>query len=71
VIIGRILSKFPGIGSASSVGKLGFSTDGAASLNPIFIRWWLVAFPAAAMAVTLLALNFLGDALRDALDPKR
>jgi len=29
-----------------------------------------VVFPAAAMAITLLALNFLGDVLRDTLDPK-
>ena len=54
---------------AASWGSL--LADGAATLNPIFIRWWLVAFPAAAMALTLLALNFLGDALRDAFDPRR
>ena len=29
---------------------------------------WLLIYPAAAMALTLLALNFLGDGLRDALD---
>jgi oligopeptide transport system permease protein len=32
--------------------------------------WWLVVWPAAAMGSTLLALNILGDGLRDALDPK-
>lgn len=31
---------------------------------------WLIIFPGAALAVTLLALNFLGDGLRDALDPQ-
>ncbi|MEE9391124.1 MAG: ABC transporter permease [Planctomycetota bacterium] len=31
---------------------------------------WLLAFPAAVLSLTLLALNFLGDGLRDALDPK-
>ena len=31
---------------------------------------WLLAYPAAALAVTLLALNILGDALRDELDPR-
>lgn len=30
---------------------------------------WQIVFPGAALAVTLLALNFLGDGLRDALDP--
>jgi peptide/nickel transport system permease protein/oligopeptide transport system permease protein len=45
--------------------------DGAALLNPIKSCWWLVLFPGLAMALTLLSLNFLGDGLRDALDPKR
>lgn len=31
---------------------------------------WMIAFPAATMFVTLLSLNFVGDGLRDALDPK-
>jgi peptide/nickel transport system permease protein len=32
--------------------------------------WWLVAFPGAALLVTLIALNLVGEAARDALDPK-
>ncbi|MCH8186744.1 MAG: ABC transporter permease subunit [Chloroflexi bacterium] len=32
--------------------------------------WWLVAFPGAAITVTILAFNLFGDALRDHLDPK-
>ena len=31
---------------------------------------WLLIFPAIALSVTLFSLNFLGDGLRDALDPK-
>lgn len=31
---------------------------------------WMIAFPGAALAVTLLSLNFVGDGLRDALDPQ-
>jgi oligopeptide transport system permease protein len=31
---------------------------------------WLVIFPGLAMSLTLLAFNFLGDGLRDALDPQ-
>jgi oligopeptide transport system permease protein len=31
---------------------------------------WILVFPAAFLATTLFALNFLGDGLRDALDPK-
>jgi peptide/nickel transport system permease protein len=32
--------------------------------------WWLAVFPSLAILVTVLALNLLGDALRDAIDPK-
>ena len=32
--------------------------------------WWLVVFPGIAISITILAFNLLGDALRDALDPK-
>ena len=72
VIIDESFLSFLGLGvqaPAASWGSL--LADGAASLNPILIRWWVVVFPAAAMGITLLALNFLGDALRDALDPHR
>ena len=31
---------------------------------------WLLVFPGLALTITLFALNFLGDGLRDALDPK-
>ena len=31
---------------------------------------WMLVFPSAAMAATLFSLNFLGDGLRDALDPR-
>ena len=32
--------------------------------------WWLLVFPGAAMLVTVMAFNLMGDGLRDALDPK-
>lgn len=44
--------------------------DGIDALSSVKLFWWMVAFPGAALAVTLFALNFLGDGLRDALDPK-
>jgi peptide/nickel transport system permease protein/oligopeptide transport system permease protein len=45
-------------------------SDGAAQINPMRIYWWLIVFPASTLVVTLLALNFVGDGLRDAWDPK-
>ncbi|RLQ85205.1 ABC transporter permease [Notoacmeibacter ruber] len=32
--------------------------------------WWLIVFPSLSILFTVLALNILGDALRDAIDPK-
>ncbi len=34
------------------------------------VSWWYVVFPAAALLVTTLAFNLLGDGIRDALDPR-
>ena len=42
--------------------------EGADQLNPIRVYWWLIAFPAGLLVTTLLALNFVGDGLRDAWD---
>lgn len=51
-----------------SWGLLG--NDGIQVITPVRIYWWLVLFPGLALALTLFALNFLGDGLRDALDPR-
>jgi oligopeptide transport system permease protein len=44
--------------------------DGVEALSSVKLFWWVVVFPGAALAATLFALNFLGDGVRDALDPK-
>ncbi len=36
----------------------------------ITLAWWLTTFPGAAIMITVLGLNFLGDWLRDLLDPR-
>jgi peptide/nickel transport system permease protein len=33
-------------------------------------QWWLAVFPGVMIVITALCVNFLGDGLRDALDPK-
>jgi oligopeptide transport system permease protein len=45
--------------------------NGRSALGVNGERWWLLVFPAAAMSLTLFSLNFLGDGLRDALDPRQ
>jgi peptide/nickel transport system permease protein len=40
------------------------------SLGFYEVAWWFVLFPAAALLITTLAFNLLGDSVRDALDPR-
>jgi oligopeptide transport system permease protein len=42
--------------------------EGAEQINPVRIYWWLIVFPGGVLVSTLLALNFVGDGLRDAWD---
>lgn len=46
------------------------ANEGIKVITPIKIYWWLILFPSIGLGSTLLALNFLGDGVRDALDPR-
>ena len=46
------------------------AAEGASAITAIHTAWWLILFPGLALASTLFSLNFLGDGLRDALDPR-
>jgi peptide/nickel transport system permease protein/oligopeptide transport system permease protein len=71
VIIDESFLSFLGLGIQAPQASWGsLLSDGAGAINPLKSFWWLLVFPAAAMSVTLLALNFLGDAMRDAFDPR-
>jgi len=41
--------------------------DGAVSMEEY---WWLLIFPSLAFSLPLFSLNFIGDGLRDAIDPR-
>ncbi|MGU3500677.1 ABC transporter permease [Mycobacterium sp. C31M] len=49
-----------------SLGRMIFDAQGFVTL-----AWWMAVFPGAAIFVIVLALNLLGDGLRDVLDPKQ
>jgi glutathione transport system permease protein len=68
ILIESALS-FLGLGiqpPAVSLGSLINSGQGAATTE-----WWLFAFPSAVLVLIILAVNFVGDGLRDALDPRQ
>ena len=41
-----------------------------ASATQVFDKWWVGVFPGLAILTVVLAFNFLGDTMRDALDPQ-
>lgn len=46
------------------------ANEGIKVITPVKVYWWLILFPSMAIGITLFALNFLGDGLRDAFDPR-
>ena len=68
VILAESFLSFLGLGVNEPLTSLGvLISDGADRMEE---KPWILFAPALTMAVTLLCLNFIGDGLRDALDPK-
>jgi len=71
IILYESFLSFLGLGIQPPMASWGtLIAEGAGQINPIRIYWWLLVFPCALLITTLLALNFLGDGLRDAYDPR-
>lgn len=63
---------FLGIGVRPPLPSWGsLAAEGLPELNPYQSHWWLLGFPCALLGITLLSLNFVGEGLREALDPRR
>ena len=71
IILYESFLSYLGLGVQAPMASWGtLIADGVANINPIRIYWWLIAFPGGVLVATLLALNFIGDGLRDAWDVK-
>jgi dipeptide transport system permease protein len=79
IIVQAALSFSTAILDAAALGFLGmgaqpptpeWGTMLADAREFILRAWWVVTFPGVAILVTVLAINLMGDGLRDALDPK-
>ena len=46
------------------------AADGVRAVNTVASFWWMPVFPCSLLGITLLCLNFIGEGLRDAFDPK-
>lgn len=63
---------FLGIGVKPPLPSWGnLAAEGLSELNTVRSHWWLLFFPCALLGLTLLAMNFVGEGLREAFDPKR
>lgn len=79
IIVQAALSFSAAILDAAALGFLGmgaqpptpeWGTMLAEAREFILRAWWVVTFPGLAILITVLAINLMGDGLRDALDPK-
>lgn len=71
IILYESFLSYLGLGIQPPQASLGYLiADGADGIKVLRIYWWLIVFPGTLLATTLLALNFLGDGLRDAWDPR-
>ena len=69
VMLTEALLSFLGLGVQAPLASWGtLVTEGS---SQIIVYPWLLVFPAIAMGAAILALNFIGDGIRDALDPQR
>ena len=68
VILAESTLSFLGLGVQPPLASLGTLLSLGASYMEL--APWLLMFPALVMVLTLMSLNFIGDGLRDALDPK-
>ncbi|HSB77192.1 MAG TPA: ABC transporter permease [Candidatus Methylomirabilis sp.] len=68
VMLEEAFLSFLGLGVQPPMASWGsLASEGAAAMETYP---WLIVFPGLALTLTLLSLNFLGDGLRDALDPQ-
>ena len=74
-VVGAILAEstlsFFGYGPSPGEGRTTWGLLIAQSKSGVLSGyWWLVVFPCALLVITIVAINFVGDGLRDAFDPK-
>lgn len=67
-ILSESFLSFLGLGVREPLPSWGnLAAAGLPELNPVVSRWWLLVFPCLLIALTLLALNLVGDWVRDRL----
>jgi peptide/nickel transport system permease protein len=70
-ILGEVVLSFIGLGVQEPAASWGNMLAQARSIRVLTSFHWMLIVPGIAIFVTVLAFNFFGDGLRDALDPRR
>ena len=70
-ILGEVVLSFLGVGVQEPASSWGNMLNQARSIRALTSFPWLLYVPGLAIFLTVMAFNFLGDGLRDALDPRR
>ena len=70
-ILGEVVLSFLGVGVQEPSASWGNMLNQARSIRALTSFPWLLVVPGTAIFLTVMAFNFLGDGLRDALDPRR
>ena len=70
-ILGEVALSYLGVGIQEPQVSWGIMLEDAQSISTITNQPWLLFAPASLIFVTVFAFNFLGDGLRDAIDPKQ
>ena len=70
-ILGEVVLSFLGVGVQEPAASWGNMLNQARSIRALTSFPWLLYVPGTAIFLTVMAFNFLGDGLRDALDPRR
>ena len=66
-ILANAALDFVGVGSSDITWSTVMNADNGDILH---VDWWIYVFPGACILLTALSVNFVGDGLRDALDPR-
>jgi peptide/nickel transport system permease protein len=69
-ILSESTLSFLGVGVALPTATWGNMLNEARDVFIVVEYWWLAWFPALAILLTVLCVNFIGDGMRDAFDPK-
>ena len=70
-ILGEVVLSFLGVGVQEPSASWGNMLNQARGIRALTSFPWLLFVPGTAIFLTVMAFNFLGDGLRDALDPRR